>query len=288
MAIPLYTTLTKAKQELRDGRPVPMTPIPEEIRGIIDPDFTPGLGAIHEDEGLGLRCPVRGCGEYHHNLGNHVSHKHREIGGATGLKALLSLAPKTPLSSMTYTAERKATLGRAVARRDAAGRGKLPPRGRKPGMSRADRAAKASVGYRNLRNVCPSQTKGRLWDLYVAVGRSPFAEDARERDPGLLAAAKYLYGTWDNAKLQAGLQPTAKGKIGIVYNKASVLSALGAYAEQHGDLPSSRDLTLAIPLLPNAWTILRHLDSKTWLDAMRRAAIALGLRESRYLDAEAA
>jgi hypothetical protein len=58
----LYTSLTRLKMELNDGRMPPMTPVPENVRHFINPDFVLGLGALHEDDALGLRCPIRGCG----------------------------------------------------------------------------------------------------------------------------------------------------------------------------------------------------------------------------------
>jgi len=42
----LYTSLVMAKQALNGGHLPPMTPVPERLHHIINPEYVPGLGAL--------------------------------------------------------------------------------------------------------------------------------------------------------------------------------------------------------------------------------------------------
>jgi hypothetical protein len=68
----MYTTLVRAKATIRGEEAPPLTALTEHALKICDPDFVPGMGILEEDAERGLRCPLRGCGKWYHELGKHL------------------------------------------------------------------------------------------------------------------------------------------------------------------------------------------------------------------------
>ena len=75
-----YTSLTRLKMALADGRMPPMTPLSPRAMALLNPDFCIGMGAFMETEEMGLRCPV--CGKWFHDLTKHLNARHAELGGS--------------------------------------------------------------------------------------------------------------------------------------------------------------------------------------------------------------
>lgn len=271
----LYTTLVMVKMALNDGRLPPMTPIPEKIRHIINPDFVPGLGALNEDAEKGLQCPV--CGVWYHALSNHLNAIHAVDGGAEGVRRVMGI-PKS--ASLLSTPVRERMRAASLA----AGCGSRTTKGMRVGGRKVKRKnegrKRVTVGERNLRNTCDAQTGHRLWDLRDKVGRSPTVEEAHAMDPNLVTACKSAFGGWNAAKAYHGIDtyPNEKTR----YNRESVLECVSAWVEEHGRLPFSDDTRNSIPILPLHSTIIRHLEADSWPAAMRKAAILLGIHDARY------
>ena len=159
----LYTSLVRLKQEMNNGVIPVMTPIPEKIQDVIDPAFTIGMGALYEDAEKGLRCPVRGCGVYRHVLTKHLDSGHRELGGASGIKDLLSIPHTARLVSrltharLALARERKPSGGiRPATKQQSANRSLRKRAGRSMSRSRA------TVGAKNLRAACEAQVAHKL------------------------------------------------------------------------------------------------------------------------------
>ena len=303
----LYTSLSRAKQILmatRDWRgegapppPVAMTPIPEKVRHIVKPEYTIGLGAlrecgtIEEDgktfpcpecrsvegcHGRGLQCPV--CGEWFHVLRKHLNLAHGDRGGSPTIVAALSLPRTAGLSSRKYQAELKDRGAPVPVMRFNINR--LNSR------KSVRRTTRNNVGARNLTNTCEAQIKQRLMLLHDRAGRSPSVNEARMLDPGLAEAAVRLYGSWNNAKLQAGVPIREQGHRfdREKYNRAQVLSALSEWYQTHGDLPTSYQARRQdrVPLLPSHGAVRRAFGISSWREAMQEAAATLGIRGGRY------
>ena len=306
----LYTSLSRAKQILmatRDWRgegapppPVAMTPVPEKVRHIINPEYTIGLGAlrecgtIEEDgkkfpcpecrgetcEERGLQCPA--CGEWGHTLKKHIRAAHSDIGGVDAIKQALSI----PYGASLTSRRTRAVFRQRAAERVASGvtRGgdmELVRNATHRSVVRARRShSRASVGLKNLRNTCEKQVLQRIVAVESKIGRSPTYAEAQLADPGLAQAAVTIFGTWNNAVAQAGLRPTRiRG-----WDKTMVLEALRTWYDAHARLPTVSDVERpsSTPLLPHRRTMMDALEVDSWPEAMRKAAAMLGIRGGRY------
>ena len=272
----VYTTLTQFKMAMNDGVMPPMTPIPEDIRQYIDPDLTIGMGALSEDKDKGLRCPVRGCGEWFHHLTAHLNKRHADIGGAAAVKRLLDIPGGAALTS-------KRAYEKACAARLETKWPKTGPRfgvktneqavtaGRKAG------AARRTMGRRNLANVCDAQLLHRLKDLAAQLGHSPTAPEASEKyGEAFMWWIKRVYGSWNSAKLQCGL-PVHVHDHG--HTRETIMEVLREFYRIHRRLPTqedTRDLE-ALPRVPARSTILKKLGHTDWAIAMLAAAEELGI-----------
>lgn len=282
----LYTSLVRLKQAMNGGALPPMTPVPESVHHLIDPAFVPGLGALAEDPEKGLRCPVRGCGEWLQSLGQHAAWKHKDIGGANGIRDALSIPRTAPLVSQTT----RSRLVAANARQAAEGKRRTlqgQPEHLRSSRSRAkrtaaNRAAKNTVGFLNLLDSCEAQTANKLIDLQNSLGRSPSKKDAvTVLGPYLIHRIVRVFGSWNSAKAQLGLEVMQRYRR---YTVDEVLAMLQAYYDVHGRLPSAHAVSRrrTDPVLPRRKPMMRALDEPTWYDCMRKAARMLGIRDGRY------
>jgi len=271
-----YTTIVRAKQELNDGRLPPMLPIPAKARRIIDPAFTPGLGALEEDPEKGLRCPVRGCGVYRHRLVGHLESAHRAVGGARAVRVTLSIPDTAILVSRwarSRASETAKKIGKHVPARETWRQGYRKGGGGKRGPIKAARTA----GWKNMRNSCAAQVAHRIIDVRNQIGRTPTQREATLVDHGgshLVYAAKLLYGTWNAALATCGLRP----RMMRGWELGTVLDCLEAWRAAHrGRLPSKASCGMAsIPMLPS-WKVIRaRLGGRNWRETMQIAATALG------------
>jgi hypothetical protein len=159
----LYTSLVRLKQAMNGGQLPPMMPVAQEALRFIDPSCTPGLGALEEDAEKGLLCPVRGCGRWFVHLTRHLNMTHSDIGGASGVRQLLSIPENAALYS-TAERDRQSALMSALI---AAGKC-LPPATEYDSATQSRRAANAgrrtarildTAGAKNMRNRCVAQLK---------------------------------------------------------------------------------------------------------------------------------
>ena len=281
----LYTSLVRAKQELNGGSLPPMTPVPESVHWLIDPAFTPGFGALEEHPEKGLRCPVRGCGKYRHQLAKHVNAIHRNLGGAAAIKRALSIPSNAPLASRSLRQKYSANMKRLVSEKGLFGGRPIARYVTQDHRKRVRvlRATMRSVGVRNFRLTCEAQIAHRLIDLEHRLGRSPTSHEAEVLgELNLVYACRRLYGSWNAAKAAAGLACyNAAG--GRVIGTAAILEQMAAWYAEHGTLPTSYEAknTRRTPLIPGYTTIIKYF-GPTWGDSMRAIATRLRIRGGRY------
>lgn len=278
----LYTSLTRMKQSLNNGDLPPMTPLTDAARRVIDPEYTIGMGALCEDQELGLRCPVRGCGEWHHNLGTHIQRKHKAIGGVDGVRAALDIPQRAGLVSQDVRGKLSASMARTHSRRPEirAHMTRLGKRIREEKVS--PRASRGMLGERNFRNRCVAQLQARLLDLANRLGRAPIArEAAAEWGEGAARDIQKVFGSWNAALAAAGIADRQKG---CRVDMWDALETIKAWYAAHGELPSADVLNNGgcTPYLMSRQTYMRLLDTDSWPEAMRRAATLLQIYGGRY------
>lgn len=284
----LYTSLVRLKQELNGGELPPMTPVPEDVQHIISPSFTIGLGGLMEDEGRGLRCPVRGCGKWFHSLTPHLNTAHARIGGAESVRRALSIPYSAGLVSQKRR-ESMADIMRTTHRRGridtAAAAENLKRHHARPGASRNARRVAAesirTVNSWNLKDMCVAQVNKKLLGLSQQLRRTPTNHEAAEIiSPGFVWRVMEVYGSWNNALLHLNLKLNKRR----YHSSDEVLEALRAYHDMNGTLPSAKEADRATrtPIIPSKDTILRSFKAATWPEAMRRAAAFLNIYGGRY------
>lgn len=286
----LYTSMVRAKQELNGGILPAMMPIPEDARVIINPKFTPGLGAVTEHPEKGLRCPVRGCGKWFQVLSLHANQQHADIGGADAIKRALQIPRSAPLVSTRNRAWRRSNAQQMIARGTWVGFTADDGRKRGGGSSEAWRfaaRARTSIGMKNLTNRCDAQIRQRFAAMYDAIGRSPTFNEACSLDQGCVSACIRLFGSWNNAKAQLGYDiferhASRRGK--KVFTRDMVIDALREWYDVHGRLPRLREAEhpLRTPRIPTREPIYEAFGVRDWHEAMRIAAAILGVRDGRY------
>lgn len=273
----LYTSQVHLKRLLAGQATPAFTPAPEATRNVLDPGLFPGLGALNEDEHGRLQCPVRGCGEWHNILGNHMTRKHKAIGGPAAIKKALALPASQSLTS-------RATRKRLAARPGMSERAQLLNGGRQIANRRGGtaRGIRHSVGANNRHDTCPAQLQEKIESLARELGRSPSqAEFSAKYGPGLRPAIDRVFGSWRNAKLVCGLESAHSTK---KYSRQAVLAALGEYVKMNGDLPTAGEANCPwrSPVIPRYATILRALGVETWDAAMRTVIESLDIVSARY------
>jgi hypothetical protein len=230
------------------------------------------MGALNEDDQGRIQCPVRGCGQWHHRLSQHLSMKHPLIGGADGIRAALSI----PRSTSLYSARARAKHASAM---------KSHVRGALAAMQR-NRVKPAlfggiSVAARNWSDTCPAQLQNRIVALANEIGSSPSAKDFRDRygRSGVKAIIR-VFGSWNAAKALCGLACVKSERL----MTRDVCESLSEWVNAHGDLPSPVDAqrTERAPRIPSYPTILKAFGVGTWDAAMRSAVEHLGIRSERY------
>lgn len=277
----LYTSLVRLKQSLNGDVP-PMTPLTEAAAAVLDPAFTPGMGAIEEDAERGLRCPVRGCGDYFTNLGTHLSSAHRDIGGAREVKRLLDIQRNARLM-VGVVREHLRTKAKARHRQDPALRARMRASVEARRTHRPITVpARGSMGERNFRNRCLAQLQAQIVAVAEKIGRVPMITDVEEAlGQGLARDAIRVFGTWNAALAAAKL---ADRKKGCKISQDDILETLRAWYAVHGDLPLlsnvwDEDKT---PFLFSRHVYLKQFDTESWPEAMRKAASVLGIYGGKY------
>jgi hypothetical protein len=288
----LYTSLVRAKQELNGGVLPAMTPIPEKLHAIFDPDFTIGMGAVMEDPEKGLRCPVRGCGKYFGNLTQHLNRTHAVLGGAVAVKRALDIQPRAVLRSKRmqemsrtqmlarwtageFSKERSRELSRQLREKPPANKGKKL----------------RTVGLRNFSNSCEAQLVQRILAARDRIGRIPSSHELRIMgESALCASIERIYGSWDsfmgqvNLRVQYGPRSSRTSGPRPRIARDAVIEAYRAWYEEHGSLPS-RDTAhnpRRTPKIPVPKVVLRALNAESWPEAMESVAAFLGVPPGRY------
>lgn len=287
----LYTSLLRLKMSMNGGELPPMTDIPLSAQEVIDPTFTIGLGAFSEDAEKGLRCPVRGCGVYRHTMSFHLTTKHADVGGAEGVARLLEIPRSVKLISSKFRATKVAEAARRMAdgslqRHLATIRGMQPDRMKDRTRANATlRTMFKGAGVRNLQNRCEAQMRHALIDLQNTLGRSPCISEASKMiGEGFVGQVIQVYGSWNAAKAQFGLDQYKRGQSKKEVPREAVLEALLAYHNVHGTLPNVNQAQRPnrAPLIPSRPTILKAMGTSLWPEAMRRAASLLNIYGGRY------
>ena len=278
----LYTSLVRAKQELNGGVLPAMTPIPEKLHAVLDPEFTIGMGALMEDATMGLRCPVRDCGLWGHDLKRHMDKSHKDIGGADGIRRKLGIPLTAPLASSRRRAQMSENMLRTRARIGHTGTIGTPEARAKANRARLSGTdPREIVGVRNFQNRCDAQLRQRMLSVRDRIGRSPSAKEAAMLDPSLVSAVQLAYGSWDNAKRVVGLDVLiAQPRLGFrKHSRADVLECLAEFHQTNGRLPYRREFKS--PALPCKESIVRAMGADSWGVAMMTARAALGLPDVR-------
>lgn len=274
----LYTSLTQLKMAMNGGHVPPMTPVPVEIQKYIDPAQTIGMGALIEDEKKGLRCPVRGCDKWQHALTNHLNKKHRGIGGAAAILRWLSIPEGTSLVSRAAKKRFRAGQAASYNASDPAHPGRLNlPRGlgNDPISAKKRSDAARSIHTLNHSNNCPAQVSHRLIDLEHKLRRAPLMEDAeKEFGRAFVKSVLKVYGSWNSAKVQCGLEVHTNG-----YTKDAIYVALEQWVRRHGRLPTYHEAKnpQRTPIIPAPGAILHTLNEQSWSLAMSHLAFVLGV-----------
>lgn len=282
----LITSLNRVKLSA-GGKPLPMMAVPAGSLTLIDPTFTIGYGALTEDPIKGLRCPVRNCGRYFHNLGSHLRHHHKDQGGVGAVRRALSL-PVT--ASLVSERERTRLRTRALEiYRNRPGVAERVRMGSIRGIARLKilgpryRTSGATIGSKNAIERCEAQVLEAIRNLADKLGHSPTADEARaEYGSAFVYHAEEWFGSWNGAKERAGLE--TYGGLKDPVGEASVLGGIRLWHEMHGALPSSKDARREdrFPRIPHRDTVLRTLGTRSWPEAMRRAAERLQLPHGSY------
>lgn len=279
----LYTSLVRAKQELNGGTLPAMTPVPERVHHIIDPDLTVGMGALTEDPDKGLQCPVRGCGRWLVNLRQHLNGSHADVGGAKGVLRALSIPENVPLKPRAAREKQAEVMRRNIdtGKIDPMEGVRLSAEKRSAYYKRGRRTKRATTGTRNLTNTCEAQIAQRILLVAEKVGRSPSMKEAVALDPPLRSAAIRVYGSWNAAKAAVGLKTYdgsgGKASAGWGYGRSDVLEMLGEFYRAHGRLPTVSEgrSPTRTPVIPSRPTIIKHLKADSWRDAMDKVETAL-------------
>jgi hypothetical protein len=285
----LYTSLVRLKQGMNGGQLPPMTPVPENVHHLIDPAFTIGLGGWFEEEPRGLRCPVRGCGVFKHNMRIHLDRAHADIGGAPVVLKALDVPRGVPLVSRALR-DKWASLGASsqlaqlVRARDPETMEKMAAWGRAGGHVRgAARARNArSTVSRNFRDRCIAQLTHKICHVTTTIGRRPnLREFCAFYGDNIYYDILEAFGSWQNALAHSGIKARSK------FSRATlddVLDSLAAYHKQNGALPTSAEAKRPwrTPLIPCTDTIYRALGQASWRQCMELAASHLNIYGGRY------
>jgi hypothetical protein len=288
----LYTDQVNLKRVLAGLATPSFTPAPEPVLKILDPEFFPGMGALCEDDRGRIRCPIRGCGEWHFNLGHHISGKHKSL-GVPAIRRAVDIPKSVPLMSAkgrelrAMRAGSENTTGRfkkgqpqSVTMRALVREGRAASIAARNGSNR-------SMMSRNEADSCPSQTRDKITALARKLGRSPSAGDFRaEYGVAAFCAVEAVFGTWNNAKAIIGLATIpvggVRGRNLLPLN--FVIESLRTWVAVHGDLPtaSQAQKPSLTPKLPHYGTILRAFGVNNWKAAMHSAIEHLQIRSERY------
>lgn len=248
-----------------------MTELTPAAVAVLDPAFANGMGSLQEDADKGLRCPHQGCGQYKHFLGRHWDRSH--AGGAPKLRELLSLPATAPLVSRSLVERQRAhdRPGRKIVA--------TPAQCARAGTRR--RETEATIGARNLKSRCHAQLAQRLGELVTIVGRTPTFREATVAWGGSeMAAIIRIYGSWNAFKRQVGVEVLHRGGQAKL-SPDDALDQLKSWLLTHNELPAYDEANDS-PAISKPRTIMRAFSTQEWPIAMKRAALILNLRSSRY------
>lgn len=285
----LYTSIRHFKAALNGGEVPPMTPLTEAAAKVIDPKLCLGMGGLIEDENKGLLCPVRGCGEYTHHLGTHLTKKHAGIGGHIGFRAALGIPRAATLESgRARVARSKAAKVRmqrdngARARRALAkgAEARCTDHARQKAVERYAET-RISPMYDNIVGDCESQTIRKLELLTEKLGHEPSEREfLAEYGTGIRKRYRRIFGSWNTLKARCGHR-LANRK----WTEDEVVESYHDYHKAHGEFPSAGVAWSGgrMPLTPSGPVVLEVLGVKKYEAALDHIAWRLGLDADRKL-----
>ena len=200
-----YTTLVEVKRQLGGRGLPPYEPLTSEAASKLNSEFVAGMGALKADAEKGIQCPV--CGKWFVHLGSHVSQKHREIGGAAGLKALLGYAQNAALVTLELH-DKQHQIGTKNHQRGSTREGMKVLRPRGHGGARHGR------GLLNLKMSCRAQSIARFRELRTQLGRQPTTTDwiqQRPAFPQVWSKTSAVFRKWNDLVIAAGGIPHKPG-----------------------------------------------------------------------------
>lgn len=192
----LYTSLTRLKMAMNGQALPPMTALTVRARGLLDPSFTPGMGALEARKSDGaLRCPIRGCGQYYHYLTAHLS-AHKV--SARVLRDVLGIPQSAGLVSERVKSEKR-------SRHIPTGKPHTSET-RRRAQARRQKTLKSSM-MRNLQDACDEQLRGKLLALTQKLGRAPTVRQmVAEYGKGLRWRIERIFGTFNACKEHLGFR----------------------------------------------------------------------------------
>lgn len=289
----LFTNLLVLKRHINGGTLPPMTPLTERAERYLDPAHTIGMGALREDPEKGLQCPVRGCGRWYHRLALHLNASHRQIGGAVGVKRLLSIPHRVGLTSLSHkamyqTPERINILARARDGMDPDARQRRATSARARGKSRRGIRYRHTVATRNLQDRCETQLAHLIIDIANDLGRSPSSgEFVACHGHGLYRSVLTAFGSWSAALAHVGLRVN-RGRSNHPKLEPWTINTLADAFREHyrltNTLPTTKQAARSSgPVaLPSPSTVFKITGTARWVDAMRQISALLNIRHGRY------
>lgn len=271
----LHTNLHELKAQAQ-AQAQAMTRLTAEARRRIDPAFANGMGSLQETVADGLRCPLKGCGTWHHNLGGHLVKEHAMP--AKLFRQLLSIPSSAPLLS-------RVTLAKMRQKKEGwDGIRLIKPTQQVVRAAARQRAEnQATMGARNLEGRCEAQLGQRLHALEESLGHTPtFSEATEWWGSGLVSWIVRHYGTWNQFKAQHDVPTNPRGgpeRLPV----ERVAEMLKDWHQVRGSLPTYDEGAAADrKLLPHPSTVLRAFCAEKWETAMVRAAAVLRIHDERY------
>ena len=271
----LHTTLSQLKAQAQ-AQAQAMTRLTAEARRRLDPAFSNGMGSLQETVADGLRCPLKGCGSWHHNLGVHLQKEHAMP--AKIFRQMLDLPTSAPLLSRVTIAKMRQKKGGWDGIRLIKPTTKVI---REAAQQREKDAA--TMGARNLEGRCDAQLAQRLQQLQESLGHTPTFNEATEWwGAGLVSYIVRHYGTWNTFKAHHDVPTNPQGGPELVPIERLV-ELLKGWHQVRGSLPTYDETAAADrTLLPHPSTVLRAFCAEKWETAMVRAAAVLRIRDERY------
>jgi hypothetical protein len=183
-----------------------------------------------------------------------------------------SVAVDTDDASVEITSQRRAAAG------------EFPPATITVHLDRGEHARLNDRPHGKHQRWADAEIVGALQAWSDTHGRSPQWHEWKKADdhrPATCTVTK-RYGTWDRALERAGLTPNPRlgPACKWAWNDEEIITALTAWAAEHGQLPDRNDWLCGTPEHPCASTVQAHFGS--WRAGLEAAATSRALRARPY------